>query len=410
MKLHHNNRTQRDRLSASYYALLGARFVSVVGDGMTQVVLPLLVYASTDSVASVGIVQAARWLPAMAISVIGGALADSYSRRALLILTDLVAGVSISLFVCALSLQPSSDVATIWFCAVAAVLGACAALRNPALGGLLTEIVSPTQLQRAVSLAATSRSVAGLAGPILGGVSLTVVGATATLAIDAVTFFVGTLLLGALVSGGTVDIAGSNLMVATREGWRYVTRRQWMWATTAYSALFQLVYLPTFFVLGPVWVIESGRSAGYWGTLMAVFGAGGIIGSWLPGKLRAPPPLCLVWVTMTAAPVATVTLALDSSSIGPPLAFFLSGIALAISNTAWTAILMMKTPKNLVSRVLAIDGFGSMLLKPLGQVLVGLLGGLFRVNTLMVNAAMIVCVIGLSGVVFVNRIAADESE
>src|SRR3954454_10900350 len=64
--------------------------LSVVGDRMTQVVLPFAVLSIGGSVADVGIVAAAGVLPFIVLGLIGGVVADRVERRRILIASDAV--------------------------------------------------------------------------------------------------------------------------------------------------------------------------------------------------------------------------------------------------------------------------------------------------------------------------------
>src|SRR3954447_17762927 len=64
--------------------------LSVVGDCMTQVVLPFAVLSVGGSVTDVGIVAAAGFVPFIFLGLIGGVIADRMERRRILIASDVV--------------------------------------------------------------------------------------------------------------------------------------------------------------------------------------------------------------------------------------------------------------------------------------------------------------------------------
>src|SRR4051812_49622469 len=59
--------------------------LSVVGDRMTQVVLPFAVLSIGGSVADVGLVAAAGFFPFIVLGIIGGGIADPVERRPVLL-------------------------------------------------------------------------------------------------------------------------------------------------------------------------------------------------------------------------------------------------------------------------------------------------------------------------------------
>src|SRR4051812_6947106 len=64
--------------------------VSIFGDQITLVALPIAVFARTQSALSVGIVASMLSLTTLLFGLLAGALADRLQHRAVLIATDLV--------------------------------------------------------------------------------------------------------------------------------------------------------------------------------------------------------------------------------------------------------------------------------------------------------------------------------
>src|SRR3954471_18530307 len=64
--------------------------LSVIGDRITQVVLPFAVLSIGGSVGDVGLVAAAGVFPFIVLGIIGGVVADRIERRRILIASDAV--------------------------------------------------------------------------------------------------------------------------------------------------------------------------------------------------------------------------------------------------------------------------------------------------------------------------------
>src|SRR4051794_41763238 len=113
--------------------------LSVVGDRMTQVVLPFAVLSIGGSVADVGIVAAAGFLPFIVLGLIGGVVADRIERKRILIASDLVRLTSQGLA----GVLLVSGHGEVWhLAAVTAGFGAADAVFAPALTGLTPPPVS----------------------------------------------------------------------------------------------------------------------------------------------------------------------------------------------------------------------------------------------------------------------------
>jgi MFS family permease len=73
--------------------LVSGQAISNFGDGVAIVALTLLVLDTTHSVTALGWFAAARMTPQVVFLLIGGAIVDRFSRRLLLILSDVVRAV-----------------------------------------------------------------------------------------------------------------------------------------------------------------------------------------------------------------------------------------------------------------------------------------------------------------------------
>src|SRR3954453_8072867 len=82
------------RRERQFRLLFAGQALSVVGDRMTQVVLPFAVLSVGGSVTDVGIVAAAGFLPFIFLGLIGGVVADRIERRRILLASDAVRLVS----------------------------------------------------------------------------------------------------------------------------------------------------------------------------------------------------------------------------------------------------------------------------------------------------------------------------
>src|SRR4051794_11538944 len=113
--------------------------LSVVGDRMTQVVLPFAVLSVGGSVTDVGIVAAAGFLPFIFLGLIGGVVADRIERRRILLASDAVRLVSQA----AAGVLLLSGAGEVWhLAALTAIFGAADSFFSPAFSGLMPQTIS----------------------------------------------------------------------------------------------------------------------------------------------------------------------------------------------------------------------------------------------------------------------------
>jgi MFS family permease len=153
--------------------LFGAQAVSVLGDRMVGIALAFAVLELGGSATEVGIVMACRTFPLVATLLIGGVVADRVSRRAVMVVSDVLRLVTQGLMASLLI----GGVAEVWMLAVLAGLtGAAGGFFNPAVTGLVPLIVPRDQLLEANGLRATAMSGGEIVGPVIAGVLIAGVG------------------------------------------------------------------------------------------------------------------------------------------------------------------------------------------------------------------------------------------
>src|SRR6516225_11209049 len=77
----------------AFRRLLAAMAVSIAGDWLYNVALLVFVYDRTHSAAWVGATTIVRLVPYVVFGSAGGALADRYDRRTVMVVSDVVRGV-----------------------------------------------------------------------------------------------------------------------------------------------------------------------------------------------------------------------------------------------------------------------------------------------------------------------------
>jgi MFS family permease len=82
------------RESRDFRLLYLGQLVSATGSQMTLVAAPIQIYQLTESSLAVGLLGLVQIVPLVGGSLVGGALADQYDRRRLLLLAQLLLGVT----------------------------------------------------------------------------------------------------------------------------------------------------------------------------------------------------------------------------------------------------------------------------------------------------------------------------
>jgi len=161
--------------------------VSQVGSMMTFVALPVQCYAQTHSTLTVGLLGAVEFVPILFLALVGGAMADAFDRRRLV----LVAEAATLLVAVGLVVNATLAAPTTWALFVAAALSAgFEAVRRPPLDALQPRLVERDELASASALFFGMWSLASLVGPALAGLAIATFGFAGAYTADAATFLV----------------------------------------------------------------------------------------------------------------------------------------------------------------------------------------------------------------------------
>jgi MFS family permease len=159
--------------------------VSIFGDQVTLVALPIAVFARTQSALAVGIAASMQAATTLIFGLFAGALADRLRHRPVLIATDLVRTAvlgSLAVMVVSSSTYPVEAVY-----AAAFLLGAFGILHDATAGAALPLVVSGRELLKANGRLSGSEAAGNAGGPALAG-ALTSLSIGFAFAADALSF------------------------------------------------------------------------------------------------------------------------------------------------------------------------------------------------------------------------------
>ncbi|MGW0211179.1 MFS transporter [Streptomyces sp. NPDC003233] len=209
----------------AYRRLWTSTVVTAVGSQLTAVAVPKQVYDVTHSSAWVGYASLAGLVPMVAFALWGGAVADTVDRRKLLLATNTGIAVT-SLLFWAQAVTGTDSVAVLM------VLLACQqalfGLNSPARNASIARLVPAEQLPAAGALGSTVMQTGMVAGPLLAGVLIPVIGLPELYLIDAVALCVTVWAVFRLPALPPLGAAAAR-RAGVREiaaGFRYVSRHK----------------------------------------------------------------------------------------------------------------------------------------------------------------------------------------
>jgi MFS transporter, NRE family, putaive nickel resistance protein len=337
-----------------------AAFFARVGDSISQVALPLLVYDMTGSASLMSVIFIVKMLPQAFLSPFSGLLADSLDRRRLMIGASLLRAGAMA---CIPFANEPGQVA-----AIAAVAGLGSTLYLPAELAMLPSIVTPQELVPALSATQVMGAMTRIFGPALGAAIVGVAGPPPAFWAQAICFGVAVGWLyrlqppqreldreGARSIRDILAKAGSDI----REGFRTIRDTPIVRGVCATEGLWSLVFA-VFSVTMVVYTEESldlgNRADLVYGLLLATMSAGAVLGalsaSRIERRIGRPWMLAVGYLGPALMIPAGWT---------PPLSvlfllWFAFGFADALAVIAMHAYLAESTPDELRGRVYAIWG------------------------------------------------------
>jgi len=150
-----------------------ANAVTVIGAQLTVVAVPAQIYALTGSSAYVGLTGVFGLVPLVVFGLWGGALADHFDRRTLLVVTTAGLIATSAMF----WLQAALGNGNVWLLlGLFSVQQAFFAINQPTRSAILPKLLPPEQLPAANSLSMTLFMAGAIAGPLVGGALIPVLG------------------------------------------------------------------------------------------------------------------------------------------------------------------------------------------------------------------------------------------
>lgn len=285
---------------------------------------------------ALGIVTGLQFGPQLVLAPVAGLLADRFSKRRMLAVTQIAMG----LLALALGLVIVLGAAELWHVyAFAVLLGVAASFDAPARQAFVSELVAPELLSNAVALNSTSFNGARLVGPAVAGVLTVWIGSGPVFLVNALTFAATCWALAAMRPGelrpAPRAAPGRGLL---REGVRYVARRGDLVAIMASVFVFSTIGLNFPVFTSTMATIEFGRDADAFGLLNSVIAIGSLTGALAAARRERPRLRILV------ASLALFGASCLAASIAPEYWTF----AIALVAVGFTSLTSLTTANALV--------------------------------------------------------------
>jgi MFS transporter, DHA3 family, macrolide efflux protein len=376
--------------------LWAGQFVSQMGDRLAMVAFPWLVYKSTGSTLSTGIVLALYTLPYIVFGAFAGVFIDRLNKRAVMVAADVLRAALVIL----VPFAAPHSIAAVY--ALSFAMATAAVFFEPSKLAVVPDIVPAGSLMRANSLMATGENLTEILGYTLAGVTLAYVSTTSAFRIDSVSFVISALALMLMKYRAPLKAASTKAAASfwreLREGLAYLRQHRGLRVNTimivACMAGIGASYPLTFFLA--IRVLDGGTKA--FGAFEAVIAVGYLVGSVALAAVATRVPkgyaMTLGLVVMGLSLVA-VSLAGEVWQACVPFAVL--GIANSFALIAVDTFLQQSVPHELRGRVFGVRFTLAQGTYAVSVLIGGALAGVFDVRALFVVAGILIAVPAVAG-------------
>ncbi|WP_368284798.1 MFS transporter [Enorma massiliensis] len=373
--------SQSRLLTPGFRAIVVAQVFSLLGIEILQFVLPLHLLNLTGSGTLYGGVVAAGFVPYIALSPMGGVIADRTRKRGVMAALDAVLALIMLGYLACSGSQHLVGITVF----VLMVAFAAQAIYHPCVQSALPLVVPTERIPQATAVANQVSMITGIGGPVIGGMVFGFFGLAPIVVVAAVSFAVSSALVLAFVripyeppvrTEGVLRTAAGDI----RDALHFMRMRPVLWRIIAAATLINL-FGSSFINIGtPYIVTESlGLSNQLMGIAQGALAVGGLLGGalvvFMPERftVKATPRL----VGLAAAGIGAVAAVLLVA--GEPYVAFAGMLASYLwvmvccmaASILMTSYLQMETPDELTGKVMGLAMMFGNLATPAGQIAYG---------------------------------------
>lgn len=268
------------RRNANFRYLWWGNVVSLLGDWFNLIASAALINQLTNSGVAISYLFLVRYLPIFLFSPIAGVIADRYDRRNILIVTDVLRGVTV---LCFLFIRTADQLWLLYL--LTAIQFMLSALFTPARSAILANVVDQKDLVTANALDSITWSTMLALGAFLGGIVAAFFGNQTAFVMDALTFGISAWLISRVIMPRREE-----LVISRQNNWlEFVEGLRYLWHVPVLLVI-SLVKGAGSFVWGAINVVEISYADHVYPL------TGTTIGHWLPVEDGGTATLGLIYV------------------------------------------------------------------------------------------------------------------
>ncbi|WP_142316437.1 MFS transporter [Bacillus thuringiensis] len=366
-----------------FHLMVSGQIITILGSTLLRFALSLYVLDITGRADIFAGLYAVTSIPFL-LAPLGGAIADRFNRRNVMVIFDFINAAIVLIFIVLLLTESVSIlmIGTIMF-----LLAVVSAMYAPVVMASIPQLVPEKKLEQANGIVNGVQALSNIVAPVLGGILYGIIGLKMLVIISCLAFFLSAILemfitipfIKRIQEGHIVPIIVKDM----KEGFLYVLKQPFILKAMLLAALLNLILTPLFVVGGPIILRVTMQSSDtMYGIGMGLINFATILGALSIGFFAKKLQMKTLynWMLIIALLVIPVALSVTPFTLNlgyyPPfILFILSSLLIAMIMTIVSiyviTVVQKKTPNENLGKVMAIITVVSQCMAPIGQVVYG---------------------------------------
>jgi predicted MFS family arabinose efflux permease len=368
-----------DPLPPAFHKLAISNLLAQSAEQLTLAAVPIVAVLMLQAgPGQIGVLAAIQSLPFLLLSMPLGLLADSMSRKKLMLFSEILRVLALMVLIAGLLLDQISValLATVGFFAAVGTVGFSVSAPS-----LVPALVNRAHLAKANGRLELARSMAFAGGPALAGALIAWMGASTSFVLSFMLSLAAVGFLNQIKEPARQAAPDRHPWLELKDGAHFVWTHEFLRPILFTSVAWNISWFVLQAIYVPYAIRTLGMSSSAVGLTLACYGAGMIFGSLLASKIVARMAfgnaiLLGPFFSVLAAAVMAATHFWPASAVAG-LSYFLFGFGPIIWTITSTTLRQSVTPNTLMGRVTAINIVAGTGARPIGALLGGLVGETF---------------------------------
>lgn len=397
------------------------QIISLFGASILKFALSLYILDMTGKAEIFATILAVSSIPIVVFSPIGGAIADIFNRRNLMVIFDFSSSVAVLI----LSLFLFNDNGSILLIGIImTILSVISTMYQPTVQSSTPILVDNEHLINANGIVAGVASLTNIAGPILGGVLYGILGINAIVVISCISFFLSAIMEIFIqipfVKQEQTDNIIKTIFIDIKDGIIHICKENRFTLKILFLAMAINLVLSSMLIVGIPYIVKITMESNnfLYGVAEGAISFSSLIAAVSIGLFSKHLKItnlhiCFIICALIFIPMAfsVYPFILNTGFPVPFLIFIISSMLIFFTTTLISiyaiTIIQLKTPNELLGKVMAILFAGTSVAMPIGQVIYGRLFDLLsdRVYIIIIGVGFITLLIA-----FISKITLQNEK